>query len=50
MSYNKYTESLKKRIWETLCLLDKQHLTEKHLKWEYLNIRFKNSQKNMPEP
>ena len=36
ISDSKYIESMKKHTCETLCLLDNQHITDEHLRCEYL--------------
>ena len=32
---------MKKHICETLCLLDNQHITDEHLRWEYLKYEIR---------
>ena len=43
ISDSEYIESMKKQICgtETLCLLDNQHITDEHLRWEYLKYEIR---------
>ena len=38
---------MKKHICELLCLLDNQHITDDHIRWEYLKNEIRKFTKNM---
>ena len=47
ISDSKYIESMKKNIYETLSFLDNQHITDDHLRWEYLKYEIQKLTKNV---
>ena len=38
---NKYVEKMKNQIYETLCMLDQDKITHKHLIWEFLKYEIR---------
>ena len=41
---------MEKHIFETLCLLDNQHITDEQLRWEYLKYEIRKLTKNRQKP
>ena len=42
-----YVEKMKNQISETLCMLDQNKITDKHLRWEYLKYEIRKSTMNV---